>query len=590
MIRTPRRHWQPTLGWLPHIPKQTPPPIDSPLIDVAEVHDGRAVVRQMSHDGRRWLLPGSVASAFVSLVNIGVPIALGRAIDDGVVAANAAALAGWLALVALAYVVRAVAQTVRMQTNVGAGLAEHDLRVQALERITAPEGVGGRSRLPGDLLAVVVTDVRAVSRAFIALTSIPGNVVTLLGALIAMTLINGWLVVATVCIVPLLIVLSVKGVAPVKRSTRRERRAEAAVAGSAADLTSGLRVIQGLSAQHRATARFRAASQQGLAATLRNRRIKGVYTGTINASVGVFITALTVLAGWLTLKGHISIGDLVTVVGLAQTLGPPLRALGVDTATMLASANASGDRFCELRDSPAAWQVHPDDGARTTPGDGPVSLRVVVEEPEFCLDIPAGTHLGIVAPQHVCDALAEAIEHGPQTLFNGVPGSNLNPSQRRRLVLVAPRRPELFDDSARANIVLDRQTTVAKLNAVIDAAALDTVAKVLPRGLETEVGEGGRHVSGGQRQRLALARALLHSPDGLVLIDPTTSIDAVTTATIAQRLQELRQGRTTVVATTSPALLDRMDEVVTLDDEGREVARAPHRELLARADYREMLS
>ncbi|WP_430508717.1 hypothetical protein, partial [Escherichia coli] len=91
-------------------------------------------------------------------------------------------------------------------------------------------------------------------------------------------------------IVPLLILLSVKGVAPVKRSTRRERRAEAAVAGSAADLTSGLRIIQGLSAQRRATARFRTASRQGLDATLRTRRVKGVYTGTINASVGVFIT------------------------------------------------------------------------------------------------------------------------------------------------------------------------------------------------------------------------------------------------------------------------------------------------------------
>ena len=306
MIRTPRRHWHPKLGWLPHIPRQTPPPIDAPLIDVTHAHDGRAVVRRMARDGRRWLLPGSVSSAFVSLVNIGVPMALGRAIDDGVVAADAAALTGWLALVALAYLVRAIAQTIRMQTNVGAGLAEHDLRIQALERITAPEGIGGRSRLPGDLLAVVVTDVRAVSRAFIALTSIPGNVVTLLGALISMTLINGWLALATVCIVPLLILLSVKGVAPVKRNTRRERRAEAAVAGSAADLTSGLRIIQGLSAQRRATARFRTASRQGLDATLRTRRVKGVYTGTINASVGVFITALTVLAGWLTLAGRIS--------------------------------------------------------------------------------------------------------------------------------------------------------------------------------------------------------------------------------------------------------------------------------------------
>ena len=588
MIRAPRRDWQSRVGWLSRIPRQTPPPVDAPLIDVTQAHDGRAVVRQMTHDGRRWLLPGSIASAFVSLVNIGVPMALGRAIDDGVVAADAAALTGWLALVALAYVVRAVAQTVRMQTNVGAGLAEHDLRVQALDWITAPEGVGGRSRLPGDLLAVLVTDVRAVSRAFIALTSIPGNIVTLLGALISMALINGWLVLATTCIVPLLILLSVKGVAPVKRSTHRERRAEAAVAGSAADLTSGLRVIQGLSAQRRATARFRVASREGLNATLRTRRVKGVYTGTINASVGVFITVLTVLAGWLTLGGHISAGELVTVVGLAQTLGPPLRALGVDTATMLASAHASGDRFCELRDSPVAWAVHPDDGARTTPGDGPVELHVPVGDSQ--LDVPGGSHLGVVAPQKVCDALAEAIDHGSETVLNGVPASHLNPAQRRRLVLVAPRSPELFDDTAHANIVLDGQTTVARLSAVTDAAALDTVAAVLPRGLETEVGEGGRYVSGGQRQRLALARALLHSPDGLMLVDPTTSIDAATIATIAERLHKLREGRTTIIATTSPAILDQMDEVVLFDVDGREVARAPHRDLLSRDDYRGMLS
>ena len=626
MIRSPHRSWHPRIRWLPRIPGQTSPAIDDPLIDTSQTHDGRALIRRMAHDGRHWLRPGSIASALVSLVNIGVPMALGRAIDDGVVAGDATALAGWLALVALAYVVRAAAQTARMQTNVGAAVSEHDLRVQALERIIAPEGIGGSPRLPGDLLAVLVTDVRMVSRSFIALTSIPGNVVTLFGSLIAMALINGWLVLATVCTIPLLILLSVKGVAPVKRSTRRERRAEAAVAGSAADLTSGLRVIQGLSAARRATARFRVASREGLAATLRTRRVKGVYTGTVNASVGVFITVLTVLAGWLTLDGRISVGSLVTVVGLAQTLGPPLRALGVDTATMLANAHASGDRFCELHDSPAAWQVHPDDEHPTStdrpdgssridespggqggegprshptypdctcsgdrPGRTPVHLHVQVEDPSLQLDVPPGAHLGIVAPQQVCDALAQAIVHGSHTLLNGVPASQLGPARKRALVLVAPRSPELFDDTVQANIMLG-STRDDMLDAVVRAAALDTTIAELPHGLQTGVGEGGRHVSGGQRQRLALARALIHAPDGLVLIDPTTSIDAATTAAIAERMGELRAGRTTLIATTSPALLDRMDEVVLFDDAGHLVARAPHRELLGHDGYREMLS
>lgn len=621
MIRSPHRSWHPRVRWLPRIPGQTPPAIDDPLIDTSQTHDGRALIRRMAHDGRHWLRPGSIASALVSLVNIGVPMVLGRAIDDGVVAGDATALAGWLALVALAYVVRAAAQTARMQTNVGAAVSEHDLRVQALERIIAPEGIGGPPRLPGDLLAVLVTDVRTVSRSFIALTSIPGNVVTLFGSLIAMALINGWLVLATVCAIPLLILLSVKGVAPVKRSTRRERRAEAAVAGAAADLTSGLRVIQGLSASRRATARFRVASREGLAATLRTRRVKGVYTGTVNASVGVFITVLTVLAGWLTLDGRISVGSLVTVVGLAQTLGPPLRALGVDTATMLANAHASGDRFCELHDSPVAWQVHPDDEHPTStdrsdgssridespggqggegprshptysgdhPGRTPVHLHVQVEDPSLQLDVPPGAHLGIVAPQQVCDALAQAIVHGSHTLLNGVPASQLSPARKRALVLVAPRSPELFDDTVQANIMLG-STRDDMLDVVVRAAALDTTIAELPHGLQTGVGEGGRHVSGGQRQRLALARALIHAPDGLVLIDPTTSIDAATTAAIAERMGELRAGRTTLIATTSPALLDRMDEVVLFDDAGHLVARAPHRELLGHDGYRGMLS
>lgn len=577
--------------WWPRIPRETAPRIDSALIDVEEVEDGRGLVRAAAHDGRRWLLPGSIAAAVVSLVNVVVPLALGRAVDAGLVRSSVAGLTAWLAVVALCYVVRAVAQTVRMQTNVGAGLVEHDLRVQALDRINAPEGLGGRPRLPGDLLAVLVTDVRAVSRAFIALTSIPGNAVVMIGALVSMAIINGWLALATLCAVPLLIALSVGGVGPVKQNTRRERRAEAAVAGSAADLTSGLRVIQGLSAAPRATQRFRVASRRGLTATLRTRRVKGIYTGAVNAAVGVFITGLTVLGGWLTLRGSISVGELVTVVGLAQTLGPPLRALGVDTATMLASAHASGDRFCELLASPPAWQLCPDHGARTTPGDGPVGLRIPIDgSGESSFEVQPGRHVGLVAPQQVCDALAEAVRHDPRTVLNGVEGEHLNPHQRRHLMLVAPRSPELFDDTARANIVLGQQTTMAGFDEVVRSAALDTVAQALPHGLETEVGEGGRQVSGGQRQRLALARALLHSPDGLFLVDPTTSVDAVTTATIAERLQRLRAGRTTIIATTSPALLARMDEVVLMDSSAKVLARGRHDELLARDDYREMLS
>ncbi|MCQ0005705.1 ATP-binding cassette domain-containing protein [Actinomadura madurae] len=97
------------------------------------------------------------------------------------------------------------------------------------------------------------------------------------------------------------------------------------------------------------------------------------------------------------------------------------------------------------------------------------------------------------------------------------------------------------------------------------------------------VGERGRSLSGGQRQRVALARALATDAPVLVLHDPTTAVDAVTEARIAEGLRALRRGRTTVVVTTSPALLAVTDRVVLVSG-GRTGDAATHSELAARHD------
>ena len=98
--------------------------------------------------------------------------------------------------------------------------------------------------------------------------------------------------------------------------------------------------------------------------------------------------------------------------------------------------------------------------------------------------------------------------------------------------------------------------------------------------LETVVAERGRTFSGGQRQRLVLARALAADPEILILVEPTSAVDAHTEARIAARLREHRAGRTTVVVSSSPLVLDAVDEVAFLH-EGRVVATGTHAELLA---------
>ncbi len=101
----------------------------------------------------------------------------------------------------------------------------------------------------------------------------------------------------------------------------------------------------------------------------------------------------------------------------------------------------------------------------------------------------------------------------------------------------------------------------------------------LPEGLDTAVGEHGARLSGGQRQRLALARALAADRGVLVVHDPTTAVDAATEARIAAGIRRARTGRTTVLVTSSPALLAATDRVVLVDG-GTITAEAPHEDLV----------
>ncbi len=117
--------------------------------------------------------------------------------------------------------------------------------------------------------------------------------------------------------------------------------------------------------------------------------------------------------------------------------------------------------------------------------------------------------------------------------------------------------------------------------AAMRTASAEDVLVALPDGLDSEVEEKGRSFSGGQRQRLVLVRALLADPAVLVLVEPTSAVDAHTEARIADRLRDHRAGRTTVVVTSSPLLLDRVDEVVFVAA-GRVVATGKHRDLLLR--------
>jgi ABC-type multidrug transport system fused ATPase/permease subunit len=193
-------------------------------------------------------------------------------------------------------------------------------------------------------------------------------------------------------------------------------------------------------------------------------------------------------------------------------------------------------------------------------------------------------------------ALADRLgRHGPgphQTTWGGIRLDDLAISEVRRRIVVSEPDPRLFSGVLRDQLVGAAATVESGADApvrrALDTASADDVLDALPDGLDGFVEERGRSYSGGQRQRLALARALLTEAPVLVLVEPTSAVDAHTEARIAGRLARHRQGRTTVVTTASPLLLGAADHVVLLED-GLATAQGTHRELLAHPAYRHVV-
>jgi ABC-type multidrug transport system fused ATPase/permease subunit len=195
--------------------------------------------------------------------------------------------------------------------------------------------------------------------------------------------------------------------------------------------------------------------------------------------------------------------------------------------------------------------------------------------------VPHGELVGLVSDRaEETAALADRLGRYTEgdVRWGDVPLSALPRDAIRRRIVVSDAGSTLFSGLLREQLDIRGRGRDA-VDAALSAASAHDILEAVPGGLDAVVAERGRTFSGGQRQRLVLARALAADPEILVLVEPTSAVDAHTEARIAERLRAHRAGRTTVVTTTSPLLLDRVDRVAFVQD-GVVRAFAPHRELM----------
>ncbi|OLL20604.1 MULTISPECIES: ABC transporter transmembrane domain-containing protein [unclassified Rhodococcus (in: high G+C Gram-positive bacteria)] len=533
----------------------------------------------------------AIGTALVSLHQVMetlVPVAIGAIIDGPVTSGDVPTLVVALAGLAALFVVLTYSWRFGARRLVAAIEAEsHRLRVTVARRILDPRGVRTSLRI-GELLAVATTDAGRAAQILHVVPATAAAITAVAGAAVALLLVDVPLGLLVLLGTPAILVALDRATPLLTRRMTAQQEAVARASGLATDLVTGLRPLRGLGAEPAAARRYREASADALAATLRATRAAGVYTGTSAAVSALLSVAVAGVAGWAALAGRISVGELITVVGLAQFVVEPLGTLAALPSSWAAS-RASADRLSLVLHAPPllpAGTGTPSDGRLVLRGLGYRSLR------GMDLTVAPGELLGVLAhrPQDA-EALADVLSgqvppedvRGELTV-GGVPLGALDPVAARRTVLAEPHHSDLFAGTLAGNITAGMCDPSGGIPPeVLRASAAGQVADTHPDGLDQRIVDRGSSLSGGQRQRVALARALVRRAPVLVLHEPTTAVDAVTEQAVAEGIARVRHDggeHTTVVITSSPALLAVADRVVVVDD-GRIVAAGTHAELAA---------
>lgn len=373
--------------------------------------------------------------------------------------------------------------------------------------------------------------------------------------------------------VPVLMAVVGLLIRPLHRQQHAYRDAEGALTTRAGDIVSGLRVLRGVGGEPVLSARYRAESQALRAHGVRVARVQSLLEAAQVLLPGAFLVLVTWLGARFALAGRISPGELVAFYGYTAFLVSPLRQL-TEAVDKLTRGHVAARRVVRL------LRLTPDlvDPARpATVPDGPGELVDV----ESGVRVPPGrlTALAATAPEDavaIVDRLGRYVDS--DATLHGVPLRELPLATVRERILVADNDAHLFTGRLRTELDPHDRADDATIDAALRAASAIDIVEALPDGLDSPVAERGREFSGGQQQRLRLARALVADPEALLLVEPTSAVDAHTEARIAEGLAAARAGRTTLVCTTSPLLLGHADHVIFVED-GKVVAEGTHAEL-----------
>jgi putative ABC transport system ATP-binding protein len=576
---------------------------------------GRLLAGVFSRQRRR-VIPGAFFWAGHQTCEALVPVAIGLTIDYAVRTSDASVMI----IAAVGTFALFILLTTCWRTGawfLAQGVQEegHQFRLQAVRRMLTGSGIE-IERTSGEVLSITTSDATQAAEVLESGSWVVAALVGLAVSAFLLLRIDWALGLGVLIGVPVLVLL-LNALGPlVERRTANQQEAVGLAAGVAADLLGGLRPLRGFGGVPEGVRRYARSSRTSLRAQVGALRAEAGFLGATTFTSGVLLAAVAGVAGWFALEGRITVGELITVVGLAAFIADPVLNLA-GSVFILAVARASAGRLAEVLTAP----VRASEGTLPV-SPGPLQLVDVTAGPlrSLSVTVEEGEVLGVVAADVVAAETLNGLLTGlsrPErgaVLLGGEPLSELSVASLRTELLVEPHTVDLFGRSLAEAVDSGADRSERERTAALEAAAVGALAHDLDRPLL----DHGMNLSGGQRQRIALARALLADRTVLVLRDPTTAVDAVTENAIAAGIRRLRhpsssadallgaptqavhhvrdsteecvtesgageRRRSTVLITTSPPLLGSCDRVLFLAD--GEAVEGTHAELLERSDY-----
>lgn len=514
------------------------------------------------------------------------PYLLSRAIDDGLAQHNIEALTGWVAALFGIGVVNAVLAIARHRTMSKIRMEASFRTVSTVVEHCVLLGASLSRRInAGEIVAIGSGDIQVIAQSLTVTGPGVGAAVTYLFIAVVMFSISPLLAVVVLAGVPLLALIVGPLLQRIERAGAGYREQQGAVTTRLVDVLNGLRVLNGLGGKAVYEARYQHDSQ---ALVVHGYRV-GAVTSWVDALgkglPAAFLAVVTWLGARMAAEGSISVGGLVAIYGYTAMLAVPV-AFFIEGAGDFARARVAAGRVTRL------LSLAPEQPANSDVVDAPAASSML-RDPASGVEVRPGLSTALVSARPAESAVIIERLGGfakSDVTWGGVRLDVIAADQIRSRILVADNNAYLFTGSVREVISGRHQPDKTRIPEALHIAVASDVVDALPGGPAATINPGGHNVSGGQRQRLRLARAVYADPEILLAVEPTSAVDAHTEATIATRLRAARRGRTTVLTTTSPLVLAHADTVIYLVD-GLAAATGTHHDLLrSEPGYRALVS